>query len=169
MSNSLDVTIGIDPDYWENKRPRPRRIDVLKKANWFLSTLQSAQKDIKHAHPFRGEYIRTLSEHDAVVIKNIGRAFNMLVKFMENEISDTVLVNELPAYNISMADTLQHWARLGIIDSPAQWQTISDLNNEISTTGLECSESTAKYLNLLVELVPQVSGILDKFVRFNQS
>lgn len=96
------------------------------------------------------------------MILRLGVTFNRLVKYIENELSDTFFKYRENAFPPAM-DKFERWKSLGLIEASSEWQAIRDLDHELSITGIEYSETTTKNLNILVSLAPKLSLIIANF------
>lgn len=127
-------------------------------ATWITDTI----KDLKHLSPFSAETVQNLSKQDVRLTDQLVYRFTKLQDLIGAKLVDAFLkARGEVSEDMTMIDKINRLERLRIISDANLWLQMRDLRNNLAHEYPDEPETTAKYLNLLFELAPQLLLFLE--------
>ena len=139
--------------------------ELIKIAQTHVERIQLALQKTQHLFPLDQTSITQLNENDLVWLEFLISRFGKLQDLLGTKLIDAyLLAQQENIEQLSMLDKLHKLERLGIIEDSELWKKMRNARNHISHEYPDHPELTAKYLNQIFELAPELLQIFKKLM-----
>lgn len=144
--------------------------EIIKIADIHVSRIQSAMKRMRYLFPISGKRVGELLEEELVWLELLVSRFGKLQDLIGSKIIDLFFEGQGENIdNFTALDKINKLEKIGIIEDSEIWKEMRKVRNHISHESPDNPELTAKYLNQIVDMVPQLIEILNRLKRECQS
>lgn len=135
--------------------------EMIKVADIHASRIMNAINKLNSVFPISGTTVNNFSEENFLFTELLTNRFAKLQDFMGTKIIDAFLEEkEELTYNATMIDKINKLERLGIISDANLWTKMREVRNHLSHEYPDHPEITAKYLNEVFLLAPELLTLL---------
>lgn len=135
--------------------------EILKIAEIHAKRIAYAMDRLSKLFPISPSAVENISEQDFLFIELLTTRFSKLQDFIGAKLVDAFLDSQGElTYNMTMIDKINKLERLAIIDDATLWSRMREVRNHLAHEYPDHPEITAKYLNQVFELAPQLLTFL---------
>ena len=136
--------------------------EVMKIADIHVNRIELALFKLRDIFPLNEKKLLNFSEEELMLVEFLISRFSKLQDYIGR-----ILINFVLKYTgdyedrMTMIDKLNKLEKLGIIESVAMWEEMRDARNHIAHEYPDKPALTARYLNQIFDLTPELLKILD--------
>jgi len=137
--------------------------EIFKIANIHADRIKLALQHIGNLFPITASVVANMGENDLVWIELFVVRFGKLQDLIGAKLINIFLEEQQESNEqLTILDKINILEKLGIIESSELWKEMRAIRNHVAHEYPDAPELTAKYLNQLFNLTPQLLDILDK-------
>ncbi len=137
--------------------------EAFKIAEIHVSRIEMARSDLQDIFPLDEKQINNLSKEQFLLLELLTSRFAKLQDLIGRKIIDAFLLSKEELIDAdTMLDKLNKLERLEIITDIQIWQRMRDIRHHILHEHPDHPEITARYLNQLFNLTPELLAILTR-------
>jgi hypothetical protein len=131
--------------------------EMIKIADIHVKRIELAKNHINNLFPIDATKIKNLKEYDFAWLELLINRFGKLQDFIGAKIIDLfLLINEENISNLTVLDKINKLEKLGIIKDCEIWKDMRKARNHIAHEYPDNPELTARHLNKIFKLVPEL-------------